>query len=284
MNGIKASVSFAIMSLINSIICSLGLLFLAGCGLENTEKGEQSAPESTSDSFNSYKEIIRKYPDSIPLYQALVDTLANRGLYAEAAAWCDSAMVADKNTTISWLLAKGDLYRMAKYYDSAIVAYRSYLSVFPEDEQILLNLANTYAEKGDVACLALCNKIAAMFPSAETRASTAFIAGLYHNVGGRYPEARKWLDSAITLRYTFIEAWMERGYSFYDETKYAEAEKNFSQLTNINRGNAEAWYWMGKSAEASGKKQEALDYYLRAYSLDRNLTDARRAVERLRKS
>lgn len=264
-------------------IVGLGFLFLAGCNFTKTDSGENVAVEQANDDLIFFKETIRKNPDSIPLYQAFVDTLANRGLYAEAAAWCDSAIKADKTTTISWLLAKGDLYRMAKFYDSAIVAYRSYLSFFPEDEQILLNLANTYAEKGDSKCLELCKRIAAMYPSPETRASTAFITGLYHNVSGQYPEARKWFDSAINLRYTFTEAWMERGYSFYDEKKFAEAEKNFNQLVTINRGNAEAWYWMGKSAESGGKKNEALDFYLRAYSLDRNLTDARRAVERLKK-
>lgn len=271
------------MGSVKSNIVGLGLLFLAGCNFTNTNSGENVVVEHINDDLLLYKENIRKNPDSIPLYQALVDSLANRGLYAEAAAWCDSAIKADKTATISWLLAKGDLYRMAKFYDSAIIAYRSYLSFFPEDEQILLNLANTYAEKGDILSLKLCNKIAAMYPSPETRASTAFIAGLYHNVSGHYPEARKWFDSAIVLRYTFTEAWMERGYSFFDEKKFAEAEKNFSQLVTINRGNAEAWYWMGKSAEAADKKKEALDFYLRAYSLDRNLTDARRAVERLKK-
>jgi tetratricopeptide (TPR) repeat protein len=264
-------------------IVGLGFLFLAGCSFENNDSGENVVVEPAAVDLLYFKQGIRQNPDSMALYQAFVDTLANRGLYAEAAAWCDSAIKADRTRNISWLLAKGDLYRMAKYYDSAIVAYRSYLSLFPEDEQILLNLANTYAEKGDIACLKLCTEIAAKYPSPETRASTAFIAGLYHNINGHYPEARKWFDSAINLRYTFSEAWMERGYSFYDEKKFAEAEKNFSQLTTINRGNAEAWYWMGKSAEAAGKKNEALDFYLRAYSLDRNLTDAHRAVERLKK-
>ncbi len=272
------------MSSLKGIIYGISLLFLAGCGPENTNTEEEEVIGPVkADDLLVLKETIRKYPDSMALYQSFVDTLANRGLYAEAAAWCDSAMKVEKITSISWLLAKGDLYRMAKYYDSAITAYRNYLAIFPEDEQILLNLANTYAEKGDPACLELCKKIARMYPSPETRASTAFIAGLYHNVGGRYAEARKWFDSAITLRYTFLEAWMERGYSFYDEKKFAEARENFSQLTNIYQGNAEAWYWMGKSAEAGGQQNEAVDFYSRAYSLDRNLTDARRAVERLKK-
>jgi hypothetical protein len=40
---------------------------------------------------------------------------------------------------------------------------------------------------------------------------------------------------------------------------------------------------MGKSEEAMGEKEKAKEHYARAYSLDRNLTDARRALERLRK-
>jgi tetratricopeptide (TPR) repeat protein len=258
-------------------------VFATGCGPENEDVLPLHPEDDPHKGLISFFENVRQFPDSIPLYEKLIDTLANRGLFAEAAAWCDSALKKESDFAVGWLLAKGDLYRMAKLYDSASAAYKNYLQIFPDDEQVLLNLANTYAEKGDSTALPLCSEIAAMYPAKETKAHTAFIAGIYYGTLGEFANARQWFDSAISLQYTFIEAWMERGYSFYDEENWIEAEKNFRQLTDINKSNPEAWYWLGKSTEAGGNVEKAIDYYARAYSLDRKLTDARRAVERLRK-
>jgi tetratricopeptide (TPR) repeat protein len=253
------------------------------CGNQNHDTPPLHPEDDPHKGLGIFFESIRKYPDSIKVYEQLIDTLANRGLFAEAASWCDSAITREPDFAAGWLLAKGDLYRMAKLYDSATTAYRQYLQIFPDDEQVLLNLANTYAEKGDATCLQLCSDIAQMYPTKETRANTAFIAGIYFNTTGQFAGARKWFDSAIALQYTFTEAWMERGYSFFDEGNWKEAEKNFRQLTDINVSNPEAWYWLAKSTEAGGDTEKAIEYYARAYSLDRKLTDARRAIERLRK-
>lgn len=281
MNGINRGFSFAAMCKFNRCFPAVLLLLLASCNPESeVRKPGETSPEISSKT-RLLVENIRKYPDSIGLYQALVDTLANSGHFAEAAAWCDSARMADSANTQSWMLVKADLFRLGKLYDSAIASYQTYLSRFEESEPILLNLANTFAEKGDTSCFALCSHIATRFPSQATRAKTAFIAGLCLNVKRQFTEARIWLDSAISLQYTFTEAWMERGYSLYDEKKFADAEKNFRQLTDINKGNAEAWYWMAKSAESAGKRADAISFYNRAYSLDASLTEAAEAVKRL---
>ena len=260
-----------------------GLVFATACGNQNVDTPPLHPEDDPHKGLAIFFENVHKFPDSIGVYEQLIDTLANRGLFAEAATWCDSAQRKEPDFAAGWLLAKGDLFRMAKLYDSAVNSYRQYLRIFPDDEQVLLNLANTYAEKGDSTCLPLCRDIAAMYPIKETKANTAFIAGIYYNTTGQFAEARKWFDSAISLQYSFTEAWMERGYTFYDEGNWKDAEKNFRQLTDINKSNPEAWYWLAKSLESAGDKEKAIEYYARAYSLDRKLTDARRAIERLRK-
>ncbi len=249
----------------------------------DTHKESQEKLITHKEILKPYYDNINAYPDSIKLYELLIDTLANRGFFKEAAAWSDSARQRDQHFKAAWLLIKGDLFRMGKEFDSAISAYREYLTVFPDDEQILLNLANTYAEKGDSLTLRVTKHVSTIYPGADTKASSAYINGLYYNVAGEYALARSWFDKAIAIRYNFTEAWMERGYSFYDEKLYKEAVKNFNQLTQISVSNADAWYWLAKSYEALEDKEKAIDYYNRAYSLDRNLTEARRAIERLKK-
>ena len=129
----------------------------------------------------------------------------------------------------------------------------------------------------------LANKIAARFPNREMRSEAAFIKGVYFNQVKRYADARKWLDTAIVINYTFSEAYMEKGYSLFDEQKYDEAYKTFNRLAEINTKYADAWYWMAKCQEALGKPQEAINNYQQAYALDKNITEALNAAERLQK-
>jgi tetratricopeptide (TPR) repeat protein len=187
----------------------------------------------------------------------------------------------DQQNSVAWLLVKGDLLRIAKDYDGAIEAYRQYLKFFPNDQQILLNLANTLAEKGDPRTLIVCKQIVEMYPTAETKINVAFIKGVFYNITGLYSAARNNLDTAIAGRYTFTEAWMERGFSFYDQKLYLDAEANYSQLVQIDASDAEAWYWLAKSQEASDKKVEATKNYERAYALDGTLKEAKDAIKRL---
>jgi tetratricopeptide (TPR) repeat protein len=168
-------------------------------------------------------------------------------------------------------------------YDSAIASYQTYLTKFPDDEQVLLNLANTYAEAGNKNAIDLANKIAARFPNKEMRSEAAFIKGVYYNQVKQYPQARRWLDTTIIINYTFSEAYMEKGYSYYDEGKYKEALKTFANLANINNGYADAWYWMAKCQEALGNSQDAINNYQQAYALDHTITEALNSVERLKK-
>ncbi len=238
---------------------------------------------STEDGLKLLEQAIAVNPDSIRLYDRLIDTLANRKQYAAAAAWCNTLIGRGADSNYYYWFVKGDIFRRGQLYDSAIKSYQTYLNKFPDDEQILLNLANTYAEAGNKNAIDLANKIAARFPNREMRSEAAFIKGVYFNQVKQYTDARRWLDTAIVINYTFSEAYMEKGYSFYDEEKYNEAFKTFNRLAEINTNYADAWYWMAKCQEALGKPQEAISNYQQAYALDKSITEALNAAERLQK-
>jgi tetratricopeptide (TPR) repeat protein len=227
---------------------------------------------------------IAVYPDSARLYEIIIDTLTNRRQFEAAAEWCNKIIGRGADSNYYYWFIKGDIFRLGQLYDSAITSYQTYLKKFPDDEQVLLNLANTYAEAGNRNAVDLANMIAARVPNREMRSEASFIKGVYYNQVKQYNEARKWLDSTILLNYTFSEAYMEKGYSFYDEGKYKEAYETFSKLADINNGYADAWYWMAKCTEALGKPVEAIANYEHAYNLDHNITEAITAIERLKKT
>ena len=239
---------------------------------------------TTGDGLKALEQAIEANPDSIRLYDRLIDSLANRKEYAAAAAWCNKLIGRGADSNYYYWFVKGDIFRRGQLYDSAIRSYQTYLTKFPDDEQILLNLANTYAEAGNKNAISLASKIAARFPNREMRSEAAFIKGVYFNQVKQYANARRWLDSAIIINYTFSEAYMEKGYSLYDEGKYDEACKTFNRLAEINNNYADAWYWMAKCQEVLGKPQEAINNYQQAYALDKTITEALNAAERLQKN
>jgi tetratricopeptide (TPR) repeat protein len=231
---------------------------------------------------NRILQSISENPDSVKLYEKIIDTLTNSGRFVEAAAWCNKLIKRGADSNYYYWFIKGDIFRRGQLYDSAIASYQTYLRKFPDDEQVFLNLANTYAEAGNKDAVDLANKIAARFPTREMRSQAAFIKGVYYNTIKQYNEARRWLDTAIVINYNFSEAYMEKGYSLYDEHHFKEAEKTFSRITELNRNDADAWYWVAKSQEASGKKTEALHSYEQAYDLNNGITEARQAIDRLK--
>ena len=257
------------------------LLFTAACN--NTPEPAPKREPVANPIIAALEARIKDFPDSIRLYDQLIDAYMKNNMYAAAASVTDQVIRKDPEQNFMYWYVKGDNYRLGEMYDSAIAAYQHYLQKFPDDEEINLNLAFSYAEAGNKLSLAKSDELAAAFPSPEMSAKAACIKGLYYSRLNQGAEARNWFDSSIRADYTFIEAWTEKGYSFYDDKMYTEAIANFKKLLNIDVSNANAWYWIAKSQEASGQTKEAIENYDKAYGLDHTITEAQQAIARLRK-
>jgi predicted Zn-dependent protease len=262
----------------------LAALSLFACRQQTKPSSQDTRTIETQDEvLQNLKEAISQNPDSVKLYDRLIDTLANRKQYSEAASWCNKLIVRGADSNYYYWFIKGDIFRHGQMYDSAINCYQTYLRKFPDDEQVLLNLANTYAEAGNKDAVDLANMVVAKYPTREMRSEAAFIKGVYYNTIKEYSNARRWLDTAIVINYNFIEAYMEKGYSLYDEKKYSEAYKTFSRIPDLNSNYADAWYWMAKCQEAMGNNKEALADYKEAFSLDNSISEAKNSIDRLGK-
>lgn len=261
----------------------IAVLIIGGCCFACSTNEKQNNP--TTDTNNADVEvltnIVRQHPDSAILYEQLIDTLSKKQLFTIAAQWCDSAILHLLQPLPTWFSVKGDLYRKAGLQDSAISAYQSFLFVYPDHEQTLLNLAATMAEKGDSNSVPFAKEIALRMPSKANSSYTAYICGIYFAQTKQYAKAQRYFDTAIQFNYTFIEAWMEKGYSLYDQGKFVDAAKVYNQLTTIANSYADAWYWWAKSEEAAGNKAAAIPLYKRALLLDQQFKEAAAAIDRL---
>ncbi len=50
----------------------------------------------------------------------------------------------------------------------------------------------------------------------------------------------------------------------------------------VSNTSADAYYWLGRSFEATHQQEKALENYLRAVSLDKNFEEAKAGIKRLK--
>ena len=74
---------------------------------------------------------------------------------------------------------------------------------------------------------------------------------------------------------------MDKGNLLYDAKQYKEALQTFELATTVSPTFAEAYFWLGKTKEAMGDIKEAKLDYQRAYGLDKTLSEAKVAADKL---
>ena len=264
------------------LITTVGLM---GTACENKPaKPGNHLTDSTQENpaITLLKEAVKQYPDSVRLYDKLIDQYTAVKNYKAAVAWCDSLLSKNEDLNYSYWFVKGDLQRQALQFDSAISSYKKYLQRFPDDEQVLLNLANTAAEAGKPESLALSDELANRTGTNEIKSDAQFIKGVYYSRTGDFDKAIEHFDQTIVYRYSFWEAWLEKAMALYDKKAYDKALETLNKLLQVNPSYPDAFYWLGKCYEALNNKTEALKNYETAYGLDRTYTEAKEKMDSIK--
>ncbi len=260
------------------------LLLVASC--KNNDTADINKPlsdEAQTEKEQQLKTLFEKYPDSLIYADKLYDLYFSKKQYLEAASVADKAYKRNTQTNIYYLNGKADAYRMADMYDSAIANFKAFLTLYPDDENIARQLCQTYAEAGKPDALILCAKLEATSPTPESQAYYAYIRGIYYHKIKKITDARSWYDKAIQKDYTLFVAYYSKGESYYDEQKFAEAQKVYEKISEINNSDADAYYWTAKCQEALKNIDDAIANYEKAIVLNKNFTEAKEAITRLKK-
>lgn len=248
---------------------------------------EKSAPSTVESLMNEQKKLlvenldkqVKVHPDSAGLRMRLIDALDSLGMYKQALQHTDSLIKNDSLNNGLWF-TKARLQESAMDTTSAIQSYSRAIAIYPSvDAQ--LNLANLYAERKDSKSLLICQSVARMGLGREIDASCDFIAGVYYARTANSQQAILLFDRCINNNYTYMEAYMEKGFVQFDNKKFDDALKTFQTAITVNNRYADAYYWTAKTYEATSKKEDALLNYQRALGLDKNLEAAKDAVKRL---
>ncbi len=243
------------------------------------EKNETAKNKEQLPYTDQLKAGVRQYPDSAGLRMRLVNSYDSLKMYTEAISQTDSLIKRDSLNNGLWF-TKAQLQEDNKDTAAAIDSYTKAINIYPSVEA-QLRLANLYAEAKNRKALLICGNVNRLGMGRETDADCNFIAGVYYARTGAAKQALQLFDRAINDNYTLMEAYMEKGFIYYDSKNYSAASKIFETAIAVNNTYADAYYWKAKCEEASGNKAEAIVDYKRSFGLDPQLKEAAEAVRRL---
>ena len=265
-------------------ICSFLVLLISvatSCNNDKTKEAGENTPQQGSPAY--VKELataVAKRPDSVGLRFNYIAALDSVGNYKVALEQVDSLLAHDKGNYALWF-KKAQISEHAGDTTSAIRFYNAALNIYQAPDG-LLALANLYAETKNPKTIEICQHIDEMRLGRDYDAYTAFFAGVYFARIGTNDKAIQLFDKSIDNNYTLMDAYIEKGYIYYETKKFNEALNVFSTAVSVNNRFADAYYWQGKCLEALNKKQEAINKYQQALTLDNTITEAQEAIKRIK--
>ena len=235
--------------------------------------------KNTDSALLFINQALQKIPNSIALQIGLARGYQNKNDINKALAICND-IIAKYPNQIDALLLKSELLQAQNKPAEALAALEQAFSYAPTDAQLGYELAFQYAEAGNSKALQLTEALIKA-DQTETVAQAHYIRGIYHHRKGNKADALRSYDEAIRSNYNFMDAYRDKGQLFYEQKQYNEALKTFSLALRIAPSTAEFYFWIGKTQQAMGNKEEAKLNYQRAYSLDRSMSEAKEAADKL---
>lgn len=258
-------------------ILSLVVFSIIACNSKNKEadSNELEIPPMAQALYDA----VGKYPDSTALRVKLVNALDSAGAMKLALAQMDSLIKRDSANFGIWF-HKAQLSEKVSDTIMALNAYQKAASIYPSPDA-LLSMANIYAEKKDVQAIRLCDEVEALRLGREYLAHCSFIKGVYYARTGELVKAFASFDRCIGNDYQYMEAYMEKGFLYFDNQQPDKAITVFESALEIRPTYADASYWLAKCMEQKGEKENAIVQYQKALVLDPNIEEAKEALKRL---
>jgi tetratricopeptide (TPR) repeat protein len=262
------------------ILCCI--VALAACNSSSREKVATKAgiQSELPDNIREQYRLATAYPDSVALRLQLVDALDSIGASKPALAQMDSLISRDSLNYGFWY-RKALLQQNDKDTAGALRSFRYAIRIYPSPDA-LLSAANLLAEKQDSTALLLAKQVLQQNLGREYNAHGYFISGVYYARTGQQKKALDAFNACLYNDLTYMEAYMEKGFIYYDSGAFKEAEKVFKTAVQVKNTYADGFYWLAKTQEALHDKAGAVMNYQRAQSLDPSIKEAAAAIQRLK--
>ena len=220
-----------------------------------------------------------QFPSNANFSNLLGDIYLQSGRSKEALGLYDSMLKRDSLDFEAWYEKALIQERMSDTPD-AILSLQHAVSLQPVNTYTL-ELAHMYAETNNALALSLCDEVLRK-DSIHELTDPLFIKGIYYSNTAQYKKAIVQFDSCIHRDWKFTDAYLEKGIAQFKQKNYQDALKTFQMTINVSNTYADGYYWVGRCYEMMGNKEQALLYYQQAVGLDKNFTEAKEAIQRLK--
>ncbi|MFN2457087.1 MAG: tetratricopeptide repeat protein [Chitinophagaceae bacterium] len=235
--------------------------------------------KNTDSAIAFLQEAQKRIPASVAIQVNLAKYYQEKNKLQEALSICKK-IIAEHPNQLDALILKSEILKSLNQDQEALSTLEEAYSYAPFDVALTYNLAFEYAEAKNPKVLKLCDSLIRRDIS-KTHAEPYYFKGLYYSNTNNEFEALRFFDEAIRRDYNFLDAYMEKGQILYNQKKYADALKTFQLVVTITTTYADGYYWIAKTQQAMGNKQDAKLNYQRAYGLDKSLIEAKQAAESL---
>jgi tetratricopeptide (TPR) repeat protein len=224
------------------------------------------------------EECIKKFPENTEFSRRLAEIHLQEGNFSQAIAEYEKITAKDSSNFEAWY-DKGSLYLKMKDTVNAVKALEKSFALMPINYSGMA-LAEIYAAQKNSRVLDICDIILSR-DTTQIQTEPIYMKGVYYADMKQYDSALVQFDEAIRRDWKMTDAYIEKGIIMYERKKYDEALKVFNMTVTVSNTDADGYYWLGRTYEATGKIQDAITNYERAVALDRTFTEARAALRRL---
>ncbi len=225
------------------------------------------------------KDAIDKYPDSLLLRETLIQYYQDNGTADMALAEINKAIQIDSTDAKLWD-KKAELCIIQEDTANAIRSYQKAIDIFP-DPQFIMSLGWLYAKTKNNMALAMADALI-IGKNAKADKEANLIKGLYYSSIGDKQKAITFFDNCLALDYTFMFAYREKGITLYDMGKYEEALKVLDKAVTLQNKFDEGYYWMGRCFEKLNKPNDAGESYRTALLYNPDFVEAKDALAKLK--
>ena len=245
----------------------LGVLLIA-CG---TDEPQVVVPDN--------KSSIEKRMDSIANEINRARELQEKTQLAEALMIAE-AMLKRYPGQLDALTIKAEILKAQGKVNESIAVLEKAYALQPRDKELAYDLAYAYADAKNPKALSLTDTLLKR-DKTETVARAWYSKATYYKNLGNTTETLRYLDSTTVADFNFLDAYLDKGEIFYTQKKYETALKIFATGQKLSPATADFYFWVAKCQEAMGNKTDAKNNYDRAFILDKTMTEAKEASERL---
>jgi tetratricopeptide (TPR) repeat protein len=228
--------------------------------------------------INVLEEANKKFPDNTEFSRRLAEIYLQNGQNRKAIDQYNTILARDPGNFEAWF-DKGNLLLKLEDTAGAVEALERSFAILPINYSGMA-LARIYVERKNPRALQICN-ILLSGDTAGVQTDPVYMKGVYYSEVKDDGNALKEFEECIRRDWKMTEAYIEKGIIFFERKDYDTALKTFSMAATVSNTDADAYYWMGRCYEATGKKADAITNYRRALALDTEFSEAKAALRRL---